>query len=98
MKATALALMALMVGCSPAMAQQQPTCWDREFFIENVIKPHEGKNVGYGLNHVGYMVEVWVRPDNEWLLTTVAPDMTTCLASYGVGWQEGYKIKQGVPG
>ena len=57
MKATALALMTLMAGCTPAMAQQQSTCWN----------------------------------------ITVSPDMTTCLASYGVDWQEGYEVKQGVP-
>jgi hypothetical protein len=95
-KLKALAFMALMTGCSPAMAQEV-TCWDRPTFL-TIVYSHQAQLVGYGLNYAGNMIEVWVRGDQEFLVTSVMPNMTTCLATYGIAWTKGEEIKYGEPG
>lgn len=98
MKLKAIAAVAvLMTSCTPLMAQETP-CWEREAFLINMIIPHEGENVGYGLNRDGRMLEVWTRPDGQWLLTAVTGDMVTCLITYGNAWQDGYRVPPGEQG
>jgi hypothetical protein len=97
MKIKALALLAFMAGCTPVMAQETPQCWERENFLQ-IIESHKAWNGGYGLNQNMLLVEVWVRPDREWLITFTSPNMVTCVVTWGIGWQEGHMPPQGEEG
>jgi hypothetical protein len=57
-----IALLALFASCTPVMAQEPAQCWERQDFL-NQMRQHEASTVGYGLNHVNLLTEVWVRGD-----------------------------------
>lgn len=92
MKAMAVAM--LLVGCSPALAT---TCWDRETFL-GIVGANEAQPVGRGLDYQGNMIEVWVRPDLEFMMVFTSPAMITCLGTYGAAYQEPDPIAYGEKG
>jgi hypothetical protein len=81
-----LALALSLVLSTPAMAQQQPQCWERSQFIQ-MVGQHKAQRLGTGLNQIGLLTELWVRPDGEWIIVMTRPQMDiTCLATFGTGW------------
>lgn len=89
-------ILAMFMAISPVYAQDFP-CWSREDFLQ-IMQANEATNFGYGLDEVGNLSEIWVRPDHRWMYVVTVPSQMTCMINHGIMWEEGVNHPQGVPG
>lgn len=73
-----------LLGCAPAMAQNQPTCGPRSD-ITQALKEKYGEQAEWaGLQDQNGAFELWINAETDtWTITRTQPDGRTCVMAVG---------------
>jgi hypothetical protein len=82
-----MAGVALAMLVTPALAQQQPACGDRNDLLTQLKEKYKETPTGFGMTGQGSVVELMTSESGSWTLILSFPSGRSCLIATGEGWE-----------